>query len=67
VKGINSNRASCPSGFTMAFFHARGEFKKSLNAKPGAVDVKDFRPINLVSGVYNIITEVLANRLRKDC
>jgi hypothetical protein len=49
----------------MAFFHARGEFKKSLNAKPGAVDVKYFRPINLVNGVYNIITEVLANRLRR--
>lgn len=49
----------------MTFFHARGEFKKSLNAKPGAVDVKDFGPINLAIGVYKIITEVLANRLRR--
>jgi hypothetical protein len=41
-------------------FHASSKFEKSLNAtfialilkKPGAIDVKDFRPISLVSGVY---------------
>jgi hypothetical protein len=31
----------------------------------GALDLKDFRPINLVSGVYKIITKVFANRLRR--
>jgi hypothetical protein len=30
-----------------------------------AMDLKDFRPISLVSGVYKIIAKVLANRLRK--
>jgi hypothetical protein len=34
---------------------------------PEAIDLKDFRPISLVSGVYKIITKVLANRLRRGC
>jgi hypothetical protein len=54
-------------------FHAHNRFVKSLNAtfialiakKSGALDLKDFRPISLVSGVYNIIVKALANRLRK--
>jgi len=31
-------------------FHARGKFEKSLNASfiPGAINLKDFRPISLV-------------------
>jgi hypothetical protein len=41
-------------------FHARGMFEKSLTAtfialipqKSGAIDIKDFRPISLVGGVY---------------
>ena len=44
-------------------FHARGKFEKSLNAtfislipkKPGASDLKDYRPISVVGGVYKII------------
>jgi len=53
----------------MGVFH-----EKSLNAtfialilkKSRAIDVKDFRPISLVSGVYKTIAKVLANRLRRD-
>ena len=32
--------------------------------KNAAIEVKDFRPISLVWGVYKIIAKVLANRLR---
>ena len=53
-------------------FHVSGSFKKSLNAtflalipkKVGAVEVKDFRPISVVSGMYKILAKILANRLR---
>ena len=59
----------------MAVFHhffAKGQFEKSLNAtfitlipkKNPAIEVKDFRPISLVGGVYKIIAKVLATRLR---
>jgi hypothetical protein len=52
--------------------HAGGRFEKSLTASfislipkvPGAVELKDFRPISLVRGIYKIIAKVLANRLK---
>jgi hypothetical protein len=54
-------------------FHTHSKFVKSLNAtfislilkKSGALDLKDFRPISLVSGVYKIIAKVLVNRMRR--
>jgi hypothetical protein len=53
-------------------FHNSCQFERSLNAtfvslipkKADAVEIKDFRPINLVGGVYEIISKVLANRLK---
>ena len=52
-------------------FHVTGQFEKSLNAtfialipkKAAAVDIKDFRLISLVGGVYKILAKVLASRL----
>ena len=56
----------------MHSFHERSTFATSLNAsfltlipkKIEAVEVKDFRPISLVGGMYKIIAKVLANCLR---
>jgi hypothetical protein len=47
-------------------FHARGMFEKSLNATfisliskiLGAMELKDFRLISLVGGIYKIIAKV---------
>ena len=53
-------------------FHEKNMFVRSLNStflvlvpkKENAVDIKDFRPISLVGGVYKILAKVLANRLK---
>lgn len=53
-------------------FHVQGKFERSLFAtfiallpkKAGVVDIKDFRLISLVGGVYKIIFKVLANWLK---
>jgi hypothetical protein len=56
-----------------AEFHIRGKFVKSINPTfislipktHGAKEIKDFRPISLVGGIYKIIAKVLAKRMRK--
>jgi hypothetical protein len=53
-------------------FHNSRQFEKSFNAtfvslipkKANVVDVKDFRPISLVGGVYKLISRVLANKFK---
>ena len=54
------------------YFHWHSVFEQSLNAsfltlipkKSNAVNILDFRPINLVGSVYKLLSKVLANRLR---
>jgi hypothetical protein len=53
-------------------FHAKGKFEACLNTSfisliptiSGASEMKDFRPISLVGGLYKIIAKVLVNRLK---
>ena len=53
-------------------FHQHSVFEQSLNAsfltlipkKCNAINIKDFRPINLVGSVYKLPSKVLVNRLR---
>lgn len=53
-------------------FHSIGKFERSIDTtfitlilkKFGAIDIKDFQPISLVSGVCKIATKVLANMLK---
>ena len=53
-------------------FHDHGRFDKSLNVtflvlipkKRGAEDLRDFKPISLVGGLYKWLAKVLANRLK---
>ena len=54
-------------------FYEHNRFVKSLNAtflvlipkKCNVEDFKDLRPINLVGGLYKILTKVLANKIKR--
>ncbi|RVX14050.1 LINE-1 retrotransposable element ORF2 protein [Vitis vinifera] len=54
-------------------FHDQNTFLKSINntflvlipKKGGAEEFGDFRPINLLEGLYKMLAKVLANRLKK--
>lgn len=57
---------------TILNFHHKSFFEKSFNAtfialipkKPGAVELKDFRPLSLIGGVYKIISKLITEILK---
>ncbi|WMV09897.1 hypothetical protein MTR67_003282 [Solanum verrucosum] len=58
---------------TLQYFYEYQKFEKSLNAtfialipkKVGASELKDFRHISLIGGIYKIVAKILAERLKK--
>lgn len=58
---------------SLSFFHSNHNFEKSFNEtfialipkKVGGSELKDYRPIRLIGGVYKIIAKLLEERLKK--
>ena len=54
-------------------FFDHNKFVRNLNStflvlipkKENAMDIKDYRPISLVGGLYKVLAKVLANRLKR--
>uniref|UniRef100_A0A2N9GD32 Reverse transcriptase domain-containing protein n=1 Tax=Fagus sylvatica TaxID=28930 RepID=A0A2N9GD32_FAGSY len=71
LKAFNGDKAPGPDGFPMAFFQAcwdvvHTEVMESIKYfhEVAAMEVKDFRPISLVGGMYKIFAKLLASRLK---
>ncbi|RVW26742.1 hypothetical protein CK203_108376 [Vitis vinifera] len=59
----SGDKAPDPNGFSMAFWQASWDFLKG--EKRGAENLRDFKPISLVSSLFKLLAKVLANGLKK--
>ena len=50
--------------FRLGTFKLHFRSSNSTKKKGGAEELKDFRPINLVGGLYKLFAKVLTNRLK---
>ncbi|RVW46863.1 hypothetical protein CK203_075692 [Vitis vinifera] len=64
LSGFSGGKAPSPNGFSMAFC-LNATFLVLISKKGGMEDLRDFRPISLVGGLYKWLTKVLANRLKR--
>ncbi|KAF5470114.1 hypothetical protein F2P56_010654 [Juglans regia] len=64
ISGMAKDKASSPDDFSMGFFQSCWDIMTGdVMQKHKASIIEDFRLISLLSGVYKIISKVLANRL----
>ncbi|RVW92613.1 hypothetical protein CK203_039393 [Vitis vinifera] len=63
LSDLNGDKAPGPDGFPLRSLNST--FLVLIPKKAGVEDLRDFKPISLVGGLYKPLAKVLANRLKK--